>query len=428
MGTEDDWSPRRPQVCAECQDLDERGGVDEREGHDKQYYCRECWHDLVKDKEITLKQYYSKFPDAKPKGKTKGKTKGLKKALKKALKKSKPISTTSSRSSRSSRSRGKDSFASDPNQIQTHRVDSRHKVLDPPIAIGKHKGSKASIGDYVGQDRPYYYKSGSNFKLFFTELQSRMPKNLLCLPEPSLFIIDEPYLKKNFKLKRDPTSIPYATIVKFIKVFGAYGKVAQNHQGLLKYPSLVEEASERCQFIATSIHIKRKGSKGKPAINHANVILIDTKKHLIELFEPHGPRTDPYLGDLLHGFYSHILPHYKFLRPQDFMGYVYSKTLRRNVRSIQTTVGIPKGWDGGLCATWCILYVHFRIYNPTKPTRIILKRLKEIDLEYIIRYMKYVEGFIKKKRTHRKRPTKKTKTKTKSKTKTKTKTKTKGKE
>ena len=153
-----------------------------------------------------------------------------------------------------------------------------------------------------------------------------------------------------------------------------------------------------------------KRSKGNPALNHANVILIDTKKQLIELFEPHG-LTDRYLGDLLHGFYSHILPHYKFLRPQDFMGYMYNKQLRGNVRSIQTTVGIPKGWHGGLCATWCILYVHFRIYNPTKPTRIIMKRLREMDVEYIIRYMKYVEGFIKKKRTHRKRPTKKSRTK-----------------
>jgi len=107
------------------------------------------------------------------------------------------------------------------------------------------------------------------------------------------------------------------------------------------------------------------------------------------------------------------------------MGYMYNKQLRQNVRSIQTTAGIPKGWHGGLCATWCILYVHFRIYNPTKPTRIIMKRLREIDVEYIIRYMKYVEGFIKKKRTHRKKPTKKTKTKSKTKSETKSKSKTK---
>jgi len=52
-----------------------------------------------------------------------------------------------------------------------------------------------------------------------------------------------------------------------------------------------------------------------------------------------------------------------------------------------------------------------------------MKRLREMDVEYIIRYMKYVEGFIKKKRTHRKRPTKKTKTKTKTKSKSKSKSK-----
>jgi len=378
MESEDEWSPKEPhpptQVCAGCQDQVERGKIAHsttsgpaQSWQDDQFYCRECWHDLVKDGEITLEHYYSKFPDAKSKRKTKGKT----------TRRSRGTTTSRSRATTTSRSRGipvswedvtdsssdstrSGSYASDPNQEQTHRVDSRHEVLDPPIAIGKHKGDKASVGDYVGQDRPYRYKSGSNFKFFFTELQNRMPNNLLCLPEPSLLIIDEPYLKKNFKLKRDPTSVPYATIVKFIKVFGGYGVVAQNHQGLLKYPSLLEEATERCQFIATSIHIQREGLQGKPAINHANAILIDTKKQLIELFEPHGV-TDPYLGNLLHGFYSHLLPHYKFIRPQDFMGYMYNKNLRRNIRSIQTTVGIPKDWDGGLCATWCILYVHVRI-------------------------------------------------------------------
>jgi len=126
---------------------------------------------------------------------------------------------------------------------------------------------------------------------------------------------------------------------------------------------------------------------------HANIILVDTEEKIISLLEPHGRRKDNstldsiesayYLSDkFLKKFFSKILDHYEYISPQNYM----------NSNSLQSRIDAGTG----LCISWGILFVHYRILNLDKTLNQIIKYLdKKITKNFILKYVRLVEDTIK---------------------------------
>ena len=50
----------------------------------------------------------------------------------------------------------------------------------------------------------------------------------------------------------------------------------------------------------------------------------------------------------------------------------------------------------GLCVTWCILYLHYRVLNPdVPPKQLIIYLEKKIKRKELLRYTRYVEDVLK---------------------------------
>ena len=130
---------------------------------------------------------------------------------------------------------------------------------------------------------------------------------------------------------------------------------------------------------------------GKPG-SHANIVIIDLQEKTIELFEPHGKRTELSTLDSLEGAYhmsdkllkkmfSNILPKYKYISPQTYL----------------PTYGLQARIDAytGLCVTWSIMYVHYRLLNPNMNRKTIVRYMSKLKKNFLLKYAKYVEETIK---------------------------------
>ena len=131
-----------------------------------------------------------------------------------------------------------------------------------------------------------------------------------------------------------------------------------------------------------------------PYLNDTGCFVIDLKEKSIELFEPHSKTTELSTLDSLEGAYtisnrllrktfSEILPKYSYIAPNDYL----------------PRYGLQSKTDAytGLCITWSMIYVHYRILNPEKSRKEIIKHMNKIKRRFILRYAGYVEQLIKNK-------------------------------
>ena len=126
---------------------------------------------------------------------------------------------------------------------------------------------------------------------------------------------------------------------------------------------------------------------------HANVIIIDTKKKTVELFEPHGSRDEKSelesisrayfkVSKNVQRFFSMYFPDFKYIPPSEY----------------EPKDGLQARFDAfsGLCVTWGILYLHSRVLNPDIPPKRLIDYLdKKINKNVLLRYTKYVEDTLK---------------------------------
>ena len=154
--------------------------------------------------------------------------------------------------------------------------------------------------------------------------------------------------------------------------------------------TFVEEI-QRCmshRFIPISLEIivPRVGT-------HANVLLIDSKLNTVELFEPHGGRnSDSELESISRAYYKinknikrffkQYFPRLKFISPSTY----------------EPTEGLQARLDAfsGLCVTWSIMYLHYRILNPdVSPKKLIEYMEHRVTRPFLLKYTKYVEDTLK---------------------------------
>jgi len=108
--------------------------------------------------------------------------------------------------------------------------------------------------------------------------------------------------------------------------------------------------------------------------SHANIILVDNDKKIIERFEPNGnnnPKGFYYNEELLDNLLSskllEILPDYKYYSPKDYepiIGFQILETLE-DMRCKK--IGDPNGF----CAIWCTWWIHQKINNDINSAELI---------------------------------------------------------
>lgn len=98
--------------------------------------------------------------------------------------------------------------------------------------------------------------------------------------------------------------------------------------------------------------------------SHANMIIIDPRKKIIERFEPNGknnPRGLYYnpnlLDSILKNIFSEIVPSFSYISPKEYLPVVGFQLIETLEDETCKKIGDPNGF----CAVWCIWWVHQKI-------------------------------------------------------------------
>ena len=127
---------------------------------------------------------------------------------------------------------------------------------------------------------------------------------------------------------------------------------------------------------------------------HSNIILIDTQKNTIELFEPHGDR---YKGgtDIPFNIEKHIITLVERLFPEKFLSFTFTNVQNQCLMGVQGLQNISDPTSGH-CLAWSLLFIHTKLINLNKNTSDIINyftqqfKPQELD-EYIKLYIGMLE-------------------------------------
>ena len=252
---------------------------------------------------------------------------------------------------------------------------SKLNIIDVPLSSRVSLGTLASDG-YIG----YHYQAYDNIYDFFTIIlkQDNNLNDLLCFPDKK-----NEWMNSFIKINLDPKDLNSSELV--IQNMNVRNP-NENLKIILDLVNICENKGKRF-FILTVMLIV----PGKPG-SHANIVVIDLHEKTIELFEPHGKRTELSTLDSLEGAYhmtdrllknmfSKILPGYGYISPQNYL----------------PTYGLQARIDAytGLCVTWSIMYVHYRILNPKIDRKILVRYMSTLKKQFLLKYAKYIEETIK---------------------------------
>ena len=264
---------------------------------------------------------------------------------------------------------------------KNYKTKKNHKkkidIIDPPIS------NKISLGTLATEgSNSFHYQSYDNIYTFFTKILENdiKLKKILCFPKSRY-----DWLNSFFRINLDNEDINSSVLVKR----NVNLRNTENNLRIIKNLVKTCENKNKIFFIMTVMLIV----PGKPG-SHANMIIIDLKKKTVELFEPHAKTTELSTLDSLEGAYvisnrllrktfSSILPNYKYIAPNDYL----------------PRYGLQSKTDAytGLCITWSMIYVHYRILNPKKSRKEIINHMNKIKRRFILKYAGYVEQIIKNK-------------------------------
>ena len=263
------------------------------------------------------------------------------------------------------------------NKKTKRRKTKKYKsnIIDVPISNRVSLGTLASSG-YNG----FHYQAYDNIYDFFTEIinKDKNIKNILCFPYEK-----NEWMNTFIKINLNINDIKSSELV--IQNMS----IRNPNVNLDIILDLVRECENKGKkFFILTIMIVIPGKSG----SHANIVVMDLERKTIELFEPHGKRTELSTLDSLEGAYhesdrllrkmfSKIIPGYKYISPQVYL----------------PTYGLQAKVDAytGLCVTWSIMYVHYRILNPTIERNKIIFHMRKLKKNFLLKYTKYIEETIK---------------------------------
>lgn len=238
------------------------------------------------------------------------------------------------------------------------------RITDVKLSKKKSLGDQASSGKI-----DYHYLNYDNTFLFLQTVLNKNIQKTVCVPD-----IGEDWKKSLFRLH----------------VKGSLNKVrpADSNETMSKFINEINKCLHKARFIPISLQII------VPNVGtHANMIIFDSKKKTIELFEPHGNRDE--LSSLegisrgyykvnrnIHRFFCIKFPDYEYISPETYLP----------PYGLQSKLDIYEG----MCVTWCILYLHYRILNPNISRKEIVNYLNtKVTKNFLLRYTCFIEETIK---------------------------------
>lgn len=259
-----------------------------------------------------------------------------------------------------------------PKKKTNKKKTKKFNVVDVPLADKVSLGSKASIGSI-----DYHYQKYYNTFAFIKKVidKDEKLKKLVCIPDTSDSWMKS-FMKVNF-FKNIDSIKPHLESVKPVDPFVSKDNFMEELNKCMDH---------RLVPISLEIVVPNVGT-------HANVIIIDTKKKTVELFEPHGARSNESelesisrayfkVSKNVHKFVRMNLPEFTYIPPSKY----------------EPEDGLQVRLDAfsGLCVTWSILYLHYRILNPDLNPKKLMQYLdKTFTVKKILRYTRYVEDILK---------------------------------
>ena len=255
-------------------------------------------------------------------------------------------------------------------KYKTKKKRPNIKVVDVPLSDNISLGSDASLGG-IGYNYQKYY----NTFTFLKEIINRNNKlkRLVCIPDENN--TNPSFVKVNF--------------FKGFENIDSHLSSVNPVNPLISKEIFINEI-RKCmnkRFIPISLQID-VGIQG----THANIILFDTKKKTVELFEPHGAYSDDSTLEIKNAYYKVSKNIHKFVKIY-FSDYKYvPPTKYEPSEALQSRIDA----FNGLCVTWSILYLHYRILNPDiSPKRLTQYIDYNMNTNKLLRYTRYVEDIVK---------------------------------
>jgi len=248
-------------------------------------------------------------------------------------------------------------------------------IKDVPISKKSSMGSQATLGEIH-----FHYQKYDNIFNFFDILMKKEKdiKKILCIPD-----VGRKWMRSFLKVVLSKDDLKTSELmVKNVKPVDPQVSVSLFNQ-------MIKKCKKR--IIAVSVQLIVKDKPG----THANMLILDTKKKTVELFEPHGKRSEETTMDSLVGAYNisdkllkkyfqKFFPEYKYVSPKDLL----------------PSYGFQAEIDAysGLCVTWSTMYLHYRVLNPDVTSKEIVKHIKKkVNRDFLLKYAKYIEDTVKKK-------------------------------
>ena len=264
---------------------------------------------------------------------------------------------------RRSKSRREKSRRSKNRREKSRRSKNRREIIvDPVFSKKSHKGTMASPCE-IG----YHYQSYDTFSEYikaFLEVNPKIKSYVFTTGEPSDMMLELNISTGDVY----PIYISKSNMLSHIK----------------------EAMSTNVTLIPIIFNIKIPDNP-----NHANVFMINKRTRNIELFEPHGSRsTDSTLGGYVGGYtkkvryikkyWADILPEYTVINAVDVINRSAFQTTRDPVD------------HSGYCVTWSLIYMQYRILNPTLTYRNLIQHIDtNITTKMLLRFAREVEDTLK---------------------------------
>ena len=254
---------------------------------------------------------------------------------------------------------------------------SKHVIINPPLSDNKLLGTFETIGSMN-----YFYQKYSNIYKFFKIIKVHYKKTgeykleNMCMPEfGDINLGSFAALRYNIDLKYSPSNpTPSDRKTPLSSALHQINNCLNN---------------KSCRFVSLSYQIVSHDSK----ISHANSLLFDNVNKTVELFEPHSALTDSstmegivgaykIISNTLNKFIKTNFKHYKYISPQAYL----------------PSYGLQINYDAynGLCVTWNILYIHYKMLNPNIDSKKLGRHINNyFNVGKLLRYGKYVKEMLK---------------------------------
>jgi len=241
------------------------------------------------------------------------------------------------------------------------RKKRKIKIKDPPFSETLNEGSDATEG--LVQYHYQYYTNITDYIEYLCN-QSKLLMKRICLlenPTDCTLILDQKDFKKGIQVK---------------------------HMQKKEFISFIKE----CMGDKKTRYIPIIPETIKKAENHANIIVIDVRRKQIELFEPHGNRSD---DSTLHHIKKTYSKKKTYLKKffESFSDYKFISVVDELTRnSLQSKYDSNSGY----CITWSLLYFHYKVLNPSVDEKKLIRHIhKKINLNTLLKYAKHVEETLK---------------------------------